>query len=138
MRRDSGHRWSVLIFAATFFVAISKVTAADLDELQQQFLSGNYSACITSLQKEIADGAGGEDRHLLLSKALLTVGRYHEAYKAITNALEQHSSTPLNWQPRKLFLVNGQTDAATQIVDDILKRMLHDSCSNALVIALYA
>ena len=130
MRRDSGHRWSVLIFAATFFVAISKVTAADLDELQQQFLSGNYSACITSLQKEIADGAGGEDRHLLLSKALLTVGRYHEAYKAITNALEQESwSIRLKWQAREVFLVNGQTDAATQIVDDILKRVSGDPSS---------
>ncbi len=130
MRRDSGHTWSVLIFALAFFTGLSKTTAADLDELQQQFLSGNYSACITSLQKEMADGAGGEDRHLLLSKALMAVGRYPEAYKAITNALEQESwSLRLKWQAREVFLANGQTDAAEKIADDILKRVSADPSS---------
>ena len=89
MRHDSGRGWRVLIFVLSLYCAITKSTAADLEEAQQQFLSGNYSACISSLEKAIADRAGGEDRYLLLSKALMTVGRYADAYKAITNALKQ-------------------------------------------------
>lgn len=92
--------------------------------MQQQFLSGNYSTCIASLEKEIADGAGGEDRHLLLSKALMAVGRYPEAYKAMTNALELEPwSIRLKWQAREVFLSNGHTDAANQIVEDVVKRV---------------
>jgi len=54
----------------------------------------------------------------------MTVGRYPDAYKAITNALEQESwSIQLKWQAREVFLANGQTDAANQIVEDIVKRV---------------
>jgi len=78
----------------------------------------------------MADGAGGEDRHLLLSKALMTVGRYPDAYKAMTNALEQEPwSIRLKWQARDVFLSNGQTDAANQIVEDILKRVAGEPSS---------
>src|SRR3954464_11131410 len=104
MRRDSGHGWRVLIFLVALFAAAFNLIAADLEELQQQFLSGNYSTCIASLNQEMADGAGGEDRHLLLSKALMAVGRYPEAYKAITNALEQESwSLRVKWQACQVF-----------------------------------
>lgn len=76
---------------------------------------------------------------MLLSKALLAVGRYPDAYKTITNALEQESwSIRLKWQAREVFLANGQTDPANQIVEDILKRVSGDPSSyrdpSALVI----
>jgi tetratricopeptide (TPR) repeat protein len=130
MRRDSGRGWRVPIFLFALVATLCKVIAADLEEAQQQFLSGNYSACISSLEKAMADGAGGEDRHLLYSKALMAVGRYPDAYKAITNALEQEPwSIRLKWQAREVFLSNGRTDAANQLVDDILKRIGGDPSS---------
>jgi tetratricopeptide (TPR) repeat protein len=123
MRRSSGHGWGVA-FVVILLATICASMAADLEEAQQQFLSGDYSACIASLEKAMADRAGGEDRHLLLSKALMTVGRYPDAYNAITNALEQEPwSIRLKWQARDVFLANGHTDAANQIVDDIVKRV---------------
>src|SRR3954470_21935345 len=116
MRRSSGHGWSAVAVAVALFCVVCTSTAADLEEAQQQFLSGNYSECITSLEKAIADHAGGEERHLLLSKALMTVGRYPDAYESITNALEQEPwSIRLKWQARDVFLANGQTEAAKQI-----------------------
>ena len=130
MRRSSGHGWSVVAVAVALFCVVCNSIAADLEEAQQQFLSGNYSECITTLEKAIADRAGGEERHLLLSKALMTVGRYPEAYKSITNALEQEPwSIRLKWQARDVFLANGQTEAANQIVDDIVKRVAGDPSS---------
>ena len=130
MRRGSGRGGGVLAFVVAVFCAVCNSIAADLEEAQQQFLSGNYSACISSLEKAIADRAGGEDRYLLLSKALMTVGRYADAYKAITNALEQEPwSIRLKWQARDVFLANGQTVDANQIVEDIVKRVAGEPSS---------
>jgi tetratricopeptide (TPR) repeat protein len=130
MRRGSGHGWSVVIFLLALLFAIRNTMAADLDEAQKQFLAGDYSGCIATLEKAMADRAGGEDRHLLLSKALMTVGRYPDAYKGITNALEQEPwSIRLKWQARDVFLANGQTEAAGRIVDDIVKRVAGEPSS---------
>jgi tetratricopeptide (TPR) repeat protein len=130
MRSSSGHGWGVVAFVVILFAAVCNSNAADLEDAQQQFLSGDYSGCIATLEKTMADRAGGEDRHLLLSKALMTVGRYPDAYKAITNALEQEPwSIRLKWQARDVFLANGQTMAANQIVDDIVKRVAREPSS---------
>jgi len=130
MRRGSGHGRSVLIFLVVLISAVGNSFAADLEDAQQQFLSGDYSGCIGTLEKAMADRAGGEDRHLLLSKALMIVGRYPDAYKAITNALEQEPwSIRLKWQARDVFLANGHTTDANQIVDDIVKRVAGEPSS---------
>jgi tetratricopeptide (TPR) repeat protein len=130
MRRGSGHGRSVLIFLVVLISAVGNSFAADLEDARQQFLSGDYSGCIGTLEKAMADRAGGEDRHLLLSKALMIVGRYPDAYKAITNALEQEPwSIRLKWQARDVFLANGHTTDANQIVDDIVKRVAGEPSS---------
>jgi predicted Zn-dependent protease len=96
-------------------------TAADLDEAQQQFDSGNYTGCIETIQKALQDQAG-EERHILLSKALLTVGRYPEALQAMTRALDREpDSIRLRWQAREVFQSNGQTDKAHDIVEQIVQ-----------------
>jgi tetratricopeptide (TPR) repeat protein len=130
MRRGSGHGRGVLIFLVVLISAVCNSIAADLEEAQQQFLSGDYSGCIATLEKAMADRAGGEDRHLLLSQALMTVGRYTDAYKGITNALEQEPwSIRLKWQARDVFLANGHTEEANQIVEDIVKRVAGEPSS---------
>lgn len=65
-----------------------------------------------------------EDWELLLSQALLASGKYAEAYKAITNALEENSwSIRLQWQAREVFLCNGLTEAAAEMTDRIVERI---------------
>jgi tetratricopeptide (TPR) repeat protein len=119
-----------LIFLIALLFAIGSTMAADLEEAQQQYLSGDYSGCIATLEKAMADRAGGEDRHLLLSKALMMVGRYPDALKAINNALEQEPwSIRLKWQAREVFIANGQPDAAARIVEDIVKRVAGEPSS---------
>ena len=130
MRSSSGHGWGVVAFVIVLLAAVCRSNAADLEDAQQQFLSGDYSGCIATLEKTMGDRAGGEDRHLLLSKALMTIGRYPDAYKAVTNALEQEPwSIRLKWQARDVFLANGHTMAANQIVDDIVKRVAGEPSS---------
>ncbi len=65
-----------------------------------------------------------EEWQVLLSQALLASGKYPEAYKAITNALEENSwSIRLQWRARQVFLCNGRTDAAGEITDRIVERV---------------
>ena len=100
------------------------VRANDLEDAREQFNSGNYGGCIATLQKAIKDGFGGQERHVLLSKALLTIGKYPEALADITNALGQESSSiRLRWQAREVFFSNGQPDRAREMGEEIVQRV---------------
>ncbi len=99
--------------ALVFAAYVRAASSAELREAQQQFLSGNYTGCITLAQQALQHSSEDEDWQILLSQALLTVGRYSEAQKAMTNALAQQSrSIRLRWQARQVFQSNGQADAA--------------------------
>ncbi len=107
-----------LVFAAQVLTASS----AELREAQQQFLSGNYTACVALAQQALAHASEDEDWQILLSQALLTVGRYSEAQQAMTNTLPQQSrSIRLRWQARQVFQSNGQTDAADEMLQEIMQ-----------------
>jgi tetratricopeptide (TPR) repeat protein len=94
---------------------------------QQQFDAGDYSDCAKSIESELKDGAGGEERYLLLSRALMAMGRYPDALKEITKALSEESqSVRLKWQARDVFLSNGQTTKSAQMVEDIVRRVAGD------------
>ncbi len=107
-----------LVFAAQVLTASS----AESREAQQQFLSGNYTACVALAQQALQHSSEDEDLQILLSQALLTVGRYSEAQKVMTNALAQQSrSIRLRWQARQVFQSNGQTDAADEMLQEIMQ-----------------
>ena len=92
----------------------------DLKEAQQQFISGDYLGCITNAQKALQEGQDNEEWALLLSRALLTTGRYPEARTVITNALDQRRrNIRLSWQAREIFLANGQREQAKEMLDNI-------------------
>jgi tetratricopeptide (TPR) repeat protein len=100
---------------------------ARLDTAQQQFDAGDYAACAKSIEAELKDGAGGEERYLLLSRAYMASGRYPDALKEITKGLsEEPQSVRLRWQARDVFLSNGQTAKAAQMVEDIVRRVAGD------------
>ncbi len=103
-------------------MALGGAAGADLKEAQKLFLSGNYGACLA-----LAGQAGGSsldraDWQLLRCKALLVTGRYPEARDAATNALAQDRwNVRLCWQAREALLSNGQTNAAAEKVEDIVR-----------------
>lgn len=101
--------------------------ADDLDDAKEQFSTGDYTKCVETLEQAIKDGARGEERQVLLSKALLTLGRYPDALTAITNALRrERSSIQLRWQAREVFLASGQPDAAKDMADEVVQRVAAD------------
>src|SRR6188474_1853879 len=66
-----GHLQGALLSALAFFLLQIPTLADDLDDAKEQFSTGKYVECVTTLEKALKDGAGGEDRQVLLSKALL-------------------------------------------------------------------
>lgn len=97
--------------------------ADELKEAEELYLSGNYSGCAETAQQMVHHRPASEDWQILLSQALLASGKYPEAYTAMTNALEENSwSVRLQWQAREVFLANGQTEAADDMVRKILER----------------
>jgi len=115
----------VVVSLVSFFSFPSP--GATLETAQQQFDAGDYAGCARSLEAELKDGAGGEERYLLLSRALLAMGQFPDALKEITRALSEESqSVRLRWQAREVFLCNGQTTRAAQMVEDIVRRVAGD------------
>ena len=98
----------------------SNLAAADWKEAQQQFISGDYAGCITAAENALKNGQESEEWPLLLSQALLATGHYPEARTVITNALDQRRrNIRLSWQAREVFLANGQTEQAKEMLDNI-------------------
>jgi tetratricopeptide (TPR) repeat protein len=99
------------------------LSAADIDKGQDAYLSGNYAKSIELAQAALKQDKDREDWHVLLSEALLATGKYPEALSAITNALgDQSWRLRLRWQARKVLQLNGQTEAAAEMLQGVYER----------------
>jgi tetratricopeptide (TPR) repeat protein len=116
-----------LVFAIAIVLGCGlalQTRANDLEDAREQFDSGNYNGCIETVQKGLKEGFGGQERHLLLTKALLTVGKYAEALNAVEAGLRQESSSiRLRWLAREVYFSNGQPDKAKEMADEIVQRV---------------
>jgi tetratricopeptide (TPR) repeat protein len=96
--------------------------AADLEEAQQSFRSGNYTQSVAIARQALADHPYSEDLEVSLANSLLALGQYPEAHAIVTNALEHGYPSPrLRWVAHEVLLCNGQTEAASDLVDKILQ-----------------
>src|SRR5439155_16450475 len=99
-----------------------KSAGADLETARKQFLSGDYTAVVASAEKALKDLPDDEDWNWLLIKSLLETGQYPEANRATTNALAQEPrSLRLRWLAREVFQSNGQSEAAAECVERIIR-----------------
>jgi len=84
-------------------------------------MAGQYRQAAALAEKALEDYGSKEEWQLLLTRALLAQGKYAEARKVITNALANNSwSIRLRWQAREVFLANGQTAKAAEMVDAVV------------------
>src|SRR5512136_1208291 len=84
-----------LVWLASFTLAHA-ADDANLTAARRQLLTGQYTACLRAAEPNVRPGSDNEEWPLLQVQALLAVGRYPEAYTAITNALAR--------QPRSIRL----------------------------------
>jgi tetratricopeptide (TPR) repeat protein len=108
--------WLLLGFAFVGF-------GSELEEARRLFMAGQYNECADQAAKAVTARPEDESWQLLQSQALLATGKYREARGAITNALARDpKSLALRWQAREVFQSNGDTEAANQMVEEILQR----------------
>ena len=63
-----------------------------------------------------------EDWQSLLTETLLTLGRYGEAQTVVSNALDRgYPSLQVCWLAREVFLSNGRTKDAEEMVNRIIR-----------------
>ncbi len=110
----------VLTLVTGLGVAATAVHGADPDDAWDQFRTGHYTNALAMAEEAIRNDRYQEDWRLVRAKTLLTLGRYAEARSAITNALEQYStSIRLRLLGREVYLSNGQTDEAESMLRQI-------------------
>lgn len=101
-------------------ILTARVCAEDPDDGQAQFLHGNYSEVIKTAQKELVDGRSRYSWRMLLVKALMTVGRYEDAYTNATAGLNDYSANiDLRLLAREAALFNNKPEEASRQLDDI-------------------
>jgi tetratricopeptide (TPR) repeat protein len=108
--------WLFLVFGFAAF-------GSELEEARRLLMAGQYNECAGQAEKVVATRPEDEPWQLLLSRSLLATGKYREARSAMTNALARDpKSLALRWQAREVFQSNGDTEAASQMVEEIIQR----------------
>src|SRR5439155_22627965 len=108
-RTASLTRW-LLLFA---FLIQLQASAAELDEIRQKFIKGEYTDCIKAAQEEAKDRFSDEAWRHVLIRSLLEVGRYPDALQATQDALRRFPwSIRLKMLAYEVYQQNGQTDEA--------------------------
>jgi tetratricopeptide (TPR) repeat protein len=93
---------------------------AALDSARQFWATGDYARCIALAEAGVRGDNQEEEWQLLLTRALLVLGRYEDSRNAITNALARWPrSIRLRWLAREVWLANGQPAAAASAVKEI-------------------
>ena len=94
--------------------------AQDLQEMQQQFLRGNYTGVIQTAQKAVDDNNYRSDWRMLLVKSLLATGRYGEAYTNAMAGLNGYSSDiGMRLLARETALYQNNLAEATNQLEEI-------------------
>ncbi|HEY0968618.1 MAG TPA: tetratricopeptide repeat protein [Opitutaceae bacterium] len=94
--------------------------AADAEEAWKQLRKGEYEDVIDEALALVSDPATPEEWHLLLSEALLTVGRYPEAEAATARGLvREPGSIRLRWLAREAARAQGKIVRAEELLTEI-------------------
>src|SRR5438445_2190202 len=83
----------VCLLAVVFVFPVSRLCAADVADVRQQFINGQYQECYRNCQQAIAEQEYGEEWRLLGIQALLEMGQYTKALELLTASLDRYSSS---------------------------------------------
>ncbi|HEX2851778.1 MAG TPA: tetratricopeptide repeat protein [Opitutaceae bacterium] len=115
-----GGRW----FFALILIGVTSagLRAAEVPDVEREFLAGNYAKVIEAAEAGAKTSPGNEEWHLLLTRALLEVGRYRDADVAITTGTSRlPQSIRLRWAAREVALASGRPLEANTFAQDITR-----------------
>lgn len=113
-------RRPLLLVLALLGLAVAPAAAAEVSAAWSQLRQGEYEEVIDDALALVDDPATPADWHLLLSEALLTVGRYAEAEAAAVRGLiREPGSIRLRWVARAAALAQGRKAQAEEWLNEI-------------------
>ncbi len=107
------------------FLAGALPGAEPWEDARAQLLRGEYEEVIRTATTASAPKDAGEEWPLILSDALMAVGKYAEAESALHQALlKETQSIRLRWKAREVALAQGQTRAAATLLTEMADRVV--------------
>jgi tetratricopeptide (TPR) repeat protein len=98
----------------------SSVRAADLEAARQQFITGQYGACVSSCEKAIAEFEYEEEWRTLMVNSLVATGGYERAGQVLSNALDRYTwSIPLRLLAIEVLPFTGEADRKSEFLRQI-------------------
>lgn len=120
--RAGGGVCLTLLLAGLLSGLAQSAAGADLSAARSLFVAGQYADAAVAAEGALRDRRDAEEWSLLLAESLTAMGRYAEAYSAITNGLAREpGSVRLRWLAGEVFPFNGQAAKAAGMVRDITR-----------------
>jgi tetratricopeptide (TPR) repeat protein len=117
-----GRAWQTVVLLCGAWVSCGTLHAADVAEVQRDFLKGDYADVIEAAEEGVKAAPNNEEWHLLLTRALLEVGRYRDADTAITTATTRlPQNIRLRWAAREVALADGRPLEAATFAQEIVR-----------------
>ncbi len=122
-----GHTWDpgrlvgMVLLLALLTGPVKSASAAEIDDAQEQFRTGQYAQCLESSRKAIEDGAYSVEWRILMIESLMALGQYDEAANDTDIALLNYPvSMRLLELGHRAYSYNGEPDRA----GEVLKRLV--------------
>ncbi len=120
LRQCSPSRWWGLLVACLGFPGLNAGAAVELDETRDLFIKGSYTDCMKACGQAIADEESSDEWRVLLTRSLLALGRYTNAYSAVNTNLDRFPwSVKLRLLGHEVCRRNGQLEEAAQMLRQI-------------------
>jgi tetratricopeptide (TPR) repeat protein len=112
-----------LLGCAFLCMCVLSARAADWEQGQELFRSGNYKECLAAARQGVVERSWSQEWHVLLVKSLMAMGRYAEAQVAVSNAVQRFPNPRMRWLAREVLLSNGKKSDADEMVNTLLQSL---------------
>lgn len=124
LKRITSRRSSALVRPIGWMIGMALASFAsnadEIEDCQKLYLKGDYEECVRMATSALKDRFTKEDWSILLTRSQLELGHYGEALNVISNAMTRHTrSLPVHLLARDVYLQNGQSERAKEILEEI-------------------
>ena len=114
-------RWMVGVLLFLLVLGVSeRAHGAEFEEVEQQFIEGQYAKAIEEAEQVVSSGGVGEEWRALLVRSLMLTGQYTNALDVMTTALRRYPrSVKLRVLARDVYRSNGEVYRGELMIQEI-------------------
>ena len=134
--------WSHIFLgcAVLLCIGVARAKAMEIDEAWTQMRAGKYESVLAVAEAQLKEREYSEEWRLLQADALLTIGKYPEAWEAVIGSIKRHpGSIRLRLVGREAALATGRRAIASKLLEEISqmassRRYAYRDTANALTL----